>query len=159
MIEMSEIIDLIRYKTGYEGEIGEQSSLQDDLDIYGDELSDVLQDYALEFNVNMGDYLWYFHIGKEEGFNLGAWFFKPPTKRVTEIPITLHMLHQFAVSGVWSVDYPEHQLPKYRIDIIINRIISISLLLLVFLLPTSISIKIAVFLIITGFTSATWKKH
>lgn len=74
----------------------------------------------------MSEYIWYFHHEEEGNWtSIGGIIFKSPNKRIKRIPITPKMLTEFANSKKWSVDYPEHNLPKYRYDIIINQIIFI----------------------------------
>ena len=127
MISTEDIVALLRESTRFHGIITPETTLQNDLGIWGDDMDEVLGDYAKRFSVDMSSYLWYFHTG-EEGQNLGSLFFKPPNARVLQIPITVCMLRDFANSGRWSVIYPEHTLPKHRVDITINRIIAVALL-------------------------------
>jgi hypothetical protein len=127
MTEIDHIITLIRAFTGFRGEITAESTLVQDLDIWGDDLVEFFEAYLIEFNVDMSSYRWYFHTREEVSPHLGSIFFKPPNKRVPQIPITVSMLKDFADSGKWSVQYPEHTLPKYRIDIILDWIILVAL--------------------------------
>ena len=120
MIKIEEIINFIEGETGLD-------TLKEDSDIYehgvsGDDFDELIGKYSLKYNVKMDSYLWYFHAD-EEGQNIGAIFFKPPNKRVVRIPITPMILLTFANKGSWEIDYPKHQLPKYRFDIIINQIL------------------------------------
>jgi hypothetical protein len=86
----------------------------------------MIEKYAKKYNVDMSAYLWYFHTD-EEGFNsIGGQFFKPPYERVTRIPVTPQMLADFIVTKKWKVDYPAHEIPKHRTDLIINKIILIT---------------------------------
>ena len=43
--------------------------------------------------------------------------------RVKRIPITPEILTKFANTKVWEIDYPEHQIPKFRYDVLIDQII------------------------------------
>jgi len=97
------------------------SDLCFDLGIDGDDWGyELLPDYQKRFGVNLDGYLWYFHHG-EEGCNFpGGLFFPPPNKRVQHIPVTPQLLLDCARSGRWNVDYPPHEPPKRRADIMIN---------------------------------------
>ena len=103
--------------------------------ISGDDCAEFLEAYAMKYNVDMTDFLWYFHY-EEEGFNIGSMFFKTPDARVEHIPITPIMLETFANKGKWDMTYPEHTLPKYRIDLMINSGCHFVLLLLAILILT-----------------------
>ncbi|GEM55077.1 hypothetical protein B0A58_07740 [Flavobacterium branchiophilum NBRC 15030 = ATCC 35035] len=124
MITEKEIIDFIESEYW-------KSNLKSDSDIFtllkinGNDCDDLLSKYAETYNVDMNDFLWYFHYQEEASltFNFGNIFFKNPHNRVKEIPFTPKMLAEFAVSKKWKIDYPVHDLPKYRYDIIINIII------------------------------------
>ena len=70
----------------------------------------------------MNSYLWYFHTD-EEGNSFGSGFFKPPNERVKHIPVTAEVLLKSANEGKWTIEYPEHKIPKRRYDIIINQIL------------------------------------
>jgi hypothetical protein len=80
-----------------------------------DDFHELIEKYAVELNVDMNAYLWCFH-SDEEGQNIGGLFFKPPYRRVTRIPVTPDKLISFAISGKWSMQYPSHNLPKFRVD-------------------------------------------
>lgn len=98
MITEKEIIDFIEKEYW-------KSNLQSDSDIFtllkidGDDCDDLLSKYAEKYNVDMNDFLWYFHYQEEASltFNFGNIFFKNPHNRVKEIPITPKMLAEFAV--------------------------------------------------------------
>jgi hypothetical protein len=92
------------------------------LKLGGDDCDEFLEAFSQKFNVDMSDFLWYFHH-EEEASNLGATFFKPPNQRVVRIPITLNLLSEAIVTHRWPVHYPPHTLPKRRWDMIINTIL------------------------------------
>lgn len=46
--------------------------------------------------------------------------FKTPDKRVSQIPVTLEMLQNFANLKEWSIEYPDHSIPKQRYDVILT---------------------------------------
>jgi hypothetical protein len=83
-VETKDIHELIRSETGYEGEITDQTTLYDDLGVYGDDMTDLLAEYSKRFQVDMSKYLWYFH-NREEGWSFGGAFFLPPNERVKQI--------------------------------------------------------------------------
>ena len=118
MFTTDEIAGFVREETAYDGRIAPETTLQRDVGVFGDDMSDLLDAYSSRFSVDMSRYLWYFHTG-EEGWNIGALFFQPPYARVAEIPITIQMIHEFANRGQWAVAYPEHSLPARRYDILI----------------------------------------
>ena len=106
------------------------------LGIYGDYMDEFLGSYNKKYNVNFDNYLWYFHNEEEinNNFSIGKIFFKPPYDSVERIPITPEILTKFANTKVWEIDYPEHQLPKYRYEMILDFIIfgGIALIILYF---------------------------
>ncbi len=87
--------------------------------IDGDDAFNFMEEYSKKFGVNLDSYRWYFHHG-EEGFNIGAIFFKPPYARVKSIPMTMEMLISSATEGRWMLKYPDHTLPDKRTDLSIN---------------------------------------
>lgn len=129
MHNLKQIIDFIKEETG-NNQISKDSDICHGIGIYGDDFHDLIDAYAKKINVDMTNYLWYFHA-EEEGFNIGGVFFDPPYKRVKRITITPQMLTNFSTSRKWSLNYPKHSIPNKRIDLIINRYL---LLLVVFFL-------------------------
>ncbi|MCG6191457.1 DUF1493 family protein [Maribellus maritimus] len=120
MVRIDEILMFIKERTGL-------NSLESDSDIYelgivGDDFDELIGEFSEKYKVKIDSYLWYFHAD-EEGQNIGGLFFKPPNKRVDRIPITPKFLCTCANQGFWNIDYPKHELPKYRFDIIINKIL------------------------------------
>lgn len=123
MYTQEEINELIRAKTGVD-DVQPSDDLRYDLGVWGDDLHELLAEYANTFSVDMSGYLWYFHT-EEEGQNFGGGFFKPPNERVKHIPITPALLLDMANKGRWDMIYPEHRLPKRRWDIIINQALAL----------------------------------
>jgi len=74
------------------------------------------------YSVDMTAYLWYFH-SDEEGNNIGGLFFPPPYKRVKRIAVTPLLLTEFANTGKWDIEYPNHKIPQKRYDTLIDVII------------------------------------
>lgn len=107
--------------------------IQLDTDIFkelactGDDFHELMGKYSKKFKVDMSAYLWYFHCN-EEGQNTGGLFFKPPYKRVQRIPVTPRLMLEMANAGKWTLKYPEHKIPKFRIDLFINLILIIVLI-------------------------------
>ena len=128
MTETKDIIDFVRSETGYHEDMTDNTTLQDDIGIWGDDVFELLENYAERFSVDMSSFLWYFHT-REEGRNLGGLFFKEPNERVEQIPITVAMLCDFANTGIWSVVYPDHHIPKRRIDLLISSIIFLTVVI------------------------------
>lgn len=91
-------------------------------DISADNCEDFIESFATKFKVDLQDYCWYFHHG-EAGLNLGGFIFDPPYKRVKRIAITPDILLKSATKRRWKVNYPEHEIPKKRWDMIINKAI------------------------------------
>jgi hypothetical protein len=118
MYTQTQIDDFVKNSTGID-ELDLSDDLADHHGVYGDDFHELLELYSRTFNVDMTGYIWYFHTS-EEGSNFGGMFFRPPNKRVPHIPITTAMLHEFANTGKWSIEYPEHSLPRFRWDRAIN---------------------------------------
>jgi hypothetical protein len=119
MIKIDEILGFIKEQIGIE-------YLESDSDIFklgvvGDDFDELIGKFSERFKIKMDNYLWYFHAD-EEGQSIGGLFFRPPNKRVSRIPITPLKLLEIANVGYWNIDYPKHQLPKRRFDIMINWI-------------------------------------
>lgn len=119
-ISIGVIREFVAKQTGCDiCEITDDIDIFQDLGCVGDDFHELIEIYAQQFEVNMSSYLWYFHTD-EEGCNLGAFFFKPPHQRVKRIAVTPAMLHQFAEKREWGVVYPEHSIPKRRIDMYLS---------------------------------------
>jgi hypothetical protein len=97
-----------------------------DMGVVGDDFHEMIEKYAKRYNVDMSDYLWYFHADEEGSNSIGGQFFKPPYERVTRIPVTPQMLADFIVTKKWKVNYPSHDIPKQRTDLTINKIIVVT---------------------------------
>lgn len=87
---------------------------------------EMMEKYSKQYEVDMSDYLWYFHAN-EEGSNLGGFFYEPPNKRVKRIPVTPKMLSDFIETKRWKIDYPKHTFPDKRPDLLINQFVIIAL--------------------------------
>jgi hypothetical protein len=110
--------------------VTEATSLQDDIGLYGDDIDHLMLEYSKRFDVNLDGYIWYFHTG-EEGFSPGALLFRPPDMRVKRISITIGMLYEFAQLGRWNVQCPEHSIPRWRTDILVNWIVVLGFLIFI----------------------------
>ena len=91
-------------------------------DITADVCEDFIEKFSQKFKVDLTDYCWYFHHG-EAGLNLGGLIIAPPYKRVERIAITPEILLKSATKRRWKVNYPDHQVPKKRWDMVINKAI------------------------------------
>lgn len=118
MYSQAEISGFIKSKTGIVN-LNLNDDLLKDQGVSGDDFHELIADYQKIFNVDMTNYLWYFH-SDEEGNNIGGVFFKPPYERVNHIPVSPAKLLEFANKGRWEMEYPVHKLPKFRWDMIIN---------------------------------------
>ncbi len=119
MVTEDEIIDLIKEFTGCR-HVDFNSDIYKDLRVSGDDFHDLIDLIAATYQINMSSYLWYFHAN-EEGSNIGGLFFKPPNARVSRIPITPRILTEIANKQNWDLQYPDHKLPRRRLDLIINK--------------------------------------
>jgi hypothetical protein len=119
----AELVSMISDKIGVD-----ESEVTDDIDINrglgctGDEFHELMEEFAMKFNVDMTVYRWYFHT-EEEGFgSIGSWFFEPPNERVQHIPVNVRVLLEAASSHKWPMIYPHHEIPKRRWDLTINLV-------------------------------------
>ncbi|RJG16357.1 DUF1493 family protein [Alcanivorax profundi] len=97
-----------------------------DLGVEGDDFSELIEAFAENYHVDMSSYRWYFHH-REEGWSLGALFFKPPYMQVQRIQVTPEILLHAARMKKWSFEYPSHQVSESRLDIQMNIIILVGL--------------------------------
>lgn len=111
-------------------ELSHESDLSNDLGIEGDDFSGLIESFAERYQVNMDSYLWYFHH-REDGWNLGALFFKPPYEQVKTIGICPQTLLEAAQSKKWPISYPNHQLTEGRPDITFNKVLIFSVFVFV----------------------------
>lgn len=114
---LSEIIAFVREETRTKKNISESTTLQKDLGVTGDDHADLIIKYSQKYDVNISNYLWYFHTYEEVGFNPFSIIFKPPSYRVNQMDITMQMLLDAANAGKWLIEYPEHTIPKHRYDV------------------------------------------
>ena len=122
MKNKDDVAEWLTSEIGHRGPVDDGTSLQD-LGVWGDDWHDLLGAFAQRFNVKMDGYRWYFHTRDEGVGNIGGLFFPPPYRRVTQIPVTVGMLKDFARSGAWGVECPEHRIPARRYDVLINQIL------------------------------------
>ena len=124
MTTITEIIEFVKERTGH-AVVTEDTGIENDLGCCGDDFHELIEVYAVRFNVDMSGYLWYFHCTDEGMPGIGEWLFKPPYDRVKSIPVTPRMLFEYAEIGKWNLQYPEHKIPKRRYDTMINMIVLI----------------------------------
>jgi hypothetical protein len=103
---LSEIIHFIAEKSGEDIErIQADTDIADFGGLYGLDWHSFMEEYAKQFEVNMENYLWYFHTGTEGIPFLRKWY--------EIIPVTPMMLQDFANKGFWDMKYPPHPEPEY----------------------------------------------
>ena len=128
--QIEDIYELLREVTGVK-QLNSQTDIYGDLRVSGDDFHELIEKYQKTFDVNIDNYLWYFH-SDEEGMNFpGGLFFKTPYERVNRIPITPELLLKFANSGTWGLKYPEHEIPEKRYDLLVNTIFNITFIAIV----------------------------
>ena len=133
MYSFNDIKSFIVDRTGCEEkEVTSTCDLMNDLGCSGDDFHELIDEYSKKFNVNLDNYLWYFHTDEEGHSNsIGRIFFKAPYERVTQIPVTPTLLLDSANVGKWVLTYPEHSLPKRRNDILVNQVIVVMFIIFV----------------------------
>ncbi|GHB59342.1 hypothetical protein GCM10008107_05610 [Psychrosphaera saromensis] len=104
------------------------SDLFEDFGVFGDDLFELVEVFAENYSVKVDDFLWYFH-SPEEASSLFGIIFLPPNKRVARIPITPDMLVQYANQKCWGLEYPAHEIPKRRWDLLLSKLLFIALLI------------------------------
>lgn len=126
---MNQINDINNFIKDYSGTLPNSPDIDvfKDMRIRGDDFHEMIDKYAEKYQVDLSDYLWYFHTN-EEGQNFGGIFFKPPYAKVERIPVTPQMLLRFAETKKWKLNYPDHTIPKQRFDILINQVLAIIVL-------------------------------
>ena len=122
----NEIIEFVKKNTGLENITADTDIF--DNGVVGDDFHELIDKFAKTYSVDMINYLWYFHAN-EEGWSFGGLFFDPPYKKVKRIPVTPLLLTVFAKKGKWEIEYPKHQIPQKRYDLLINTIILVIVIL------------------------------
>lgn len=134
MTSIEKIREFIQEQTGVKNSFKNTDDLDFDLGVYGDDMFELVEKYSEEFDVDISEFLWYFHTG-EEGFSgIGGLISNPPNKLVAHIPITANLLLRFANEGSWNLKYPAHSVPDKRVDLAINKYILILFLLIAIIL-------------------------
>lgn len=116
---LNEVYNFLEDYSGKEP-MGPNTDIFFDLGITGDDFHELIENYAKNYEVDMTNYLWYFHVNEEGSPGIGGFFFRPPYERVQRIPITPQLLAECIVSKKWNIEYPQHTLPKYRKDLWVN---------------------------------------
>lgn len=134
MYTLDGIICFVEEKTGANN-VRQSDDIYNDLGCVGDDFHELIEAYAEKYTVDMSSYLQYFHADEEGGWNsIGGIFIKAPYKRVKRIPVTPLLLLDFAHKRKWTIDYPEHNLPIRRYDILSNQFLVIILITYAFTL-------------------------
>jgi Protein of unknown function (DUF1493) len=121
LLTIDDIISFVKETTSEEN-VQADTDIVNGLGCWGDDFDEFISAYQEKYAVDMSTYRWYFHT-KEEGQNFGGVFFRSPDERVQRIAITPQLLLDSADFGKWILKYPEHRLPKFRFDILINLIL------------------------------------
>jgi hypothetical protein len=123
----NEIIEFVKKNTGLKNITSDTDIF--DIGVVGDDFHELIEEFAKTYSVNMTNYLWYFHADEEGGRgSIGGLFFDPPYKKVNRISVTPLLLTEFANKGKWEIEYPKHQIPKRRYDLLINTIILVAVI-------------------------------
>lgn len=125
---VAEINALVRKHTGARGMLSEETDLHSDLRLISLDLEEFLDEFAKRFDVDLSEFLWYFHT-EEDGVSLGRLFFAAPQDLVTRIPLRLALFYQAVELGRWPVDYPEHSLPRRRWDVVVDQCLAAAMAL------------------------------
>ena len=123
MDDFSRISQFISDECAYDDHIGPDEDIFGRIGITGDDTDDFMIAFQKTFDVDMRNYLWYFHSEEEGGLDLGGLFFKSPDRLVTRIPITPRLLSDSINAKEWSVQYPDYTMPKIRRDLALNWIL------------------------------------
>ena len=130
MITEKEIIDFIETEY-WKSNLQSNSDIFETVRISGDDCYELIEKFSKKYDVDISNFLWYFHHEEEESWNsIGGYFHKTPDKLVKRIPITPKMLAKFAEIKKWEINYPIHKLPEKRKDLILNQILVVTILVL-----------------------------
>lgn len=120
------ITQFISEECDYDKKLEPDEDLFRSVGITGDDAEDFVLAFEKTFGVDMQNYLWYFHSEEEGGLDFGGLFFKSPDRLVTRIPITPRVLSDSINAKKWSVQYPDHIIPKMRRDLALNWILAVA---------------------------------
>jgi len=118
---MSWLDEITNFLEDYSGVYPEspKTDIWKDMGIVGDDFHEMMENYSKNYNVDLSNYLWYFHTD-EEGYSIGGLIVDPPYKMMERIPVTPELLASFIETKKWEIDYPKHKLPKRRADLLID---------------------------------------
>ncbi len=97
--------------------------------ITGDDASDFMDLFFETFDVNASTYRWYFHHAEEGDSGFGGVFFRSPDQKVEHIAITPDLLREAISSKEWPIEYPGHDIPRIRGDVLVNQFLAVGLLI------------------------------
>ena len=111
-----EVHMIIADHTGVEiDKLNGSTSITEDLGLAGDDVGDLVDAIAKQFNIDLSDYRWYHH-SEPEGCNPFWLIVRPWWAKARHIPLTVDDLVRSAREGKWSVEYPDQPLqPKHDI--------------------------------------------
>lgn len=95
-------------------------------DIVGNDFTELIENYAKEFQVNLDGYLWYFHRS-DEGMNIFNFLFKPPNEKVERIPVSPAILLNHAQKQPWDMTYPKQDKSINRRDLVYSNVLLITI--------------------------------
>lgn len=137
MYSEADIYNLLNEQLGVDPlRIDIYDDIYNSMGVDGDDFFELIDEFKGRFNVDMTNYLWYFHHA-EEGSGIGCLLFRSPDKRVKRIAITPKLLLEAANAGYWPVEYPKHNIPDKRYDMLFTNIFS----LLIFVLVIWLTVK------------------
>jgi acyl carrier protein len=127
MIVLKDIYLFIEQALGIDANILKpDSDLFEDFGVFGDDLFELIDEFSEKYDVNIDNFLWYFH-SPEEASSLFGIIFSPPNKRVSRIAITPDILVQYDNQKCWRLEYPAHEIPKRRWDILLSQLLFLAL--------------------------------
>jgi len=130
MVSEKEIIDFIETEY-WKSNLQSNSDIFETVRISGDDCYELIEKFSKKYDVDISNFLWYFHHEEEGSWNsIGGYFNKSPDKLVKRIPITPKMLAKFAETKKWEINYSIHKLPEKRKDLILNQILAVTILVL-----------------------------
>ncbi|MDJ0614076.1 MAG: DUF1493 family protein [Rhizobiaceae bacterium] len=99
--------EIAREELLFEGEIKPGEDVFEQMSAAGEDCDDVLFKFTDEFEIDMSDFLFYFHYENEFATLLS-------NRSLGYIPITIELLVKAAQEKKWPVEYPDHKPPDWR---------------------------------------------
>ena len=102
---------------GREPDAAGRDDLLGRLGLDGDDAFEFIEAFASRFSVDISGYRWEFHHADEGALLNPGWPFKAPHQKVERIPLTLDLLTEAAMTGIWPLEYPPDTLGTGRPDV------------------------------------------